>query len=69
MATAETILADLKIVGSALLLLQSLGQDIDPALSSLYQLVFAGQPLTDAQRAALQTTHQQLSAALQAPLA
>lgn len=69
MATAEVILADLKIVGSALALLQSLGADIGPALGAFYQLVFMGQPLTDAQRTALQSNHQSLSAALQAPLA
>lgn len=69
MATADAILADLKIVVSALSLLESLGQDIAPAISSLYQLIFLGQPLTDAQRAALQTSHQALTAALQAPLA
>jgi len=69
MATADVILADLKIVGSALALLQALGQDLGPAIGAFYQLVFMGQPLTDAQRTALQSSHQALSAALQAPLA
>lgn len=68
MATAEAILADLQIVGSVISLLQSLGQDIQPALGAFYQLVFLKQPLTDAQRASLQSGHQALSAALQAPL-
>ena len=69
MVTADAILADLQIVGSALALLQSLGQDIKPALGAFFQLVFLKQPLTDAQRTALLGSHQALSAALQAPLA
>ena len=69
MVTADAILADLQIVGSALALLQALGQDIGPAISAFFQLVFMKQPLTDAQRTALQSSHQALSAALQAPLA
>ncbi|MBB3453873.1 hypothetical protein FHT86_002129 [Rhizobium sp. BK313] len=69
MATADVILADIKIAVSALSLLEALGQDIGPAIASLYQLVFLQKPLTDTQRAALQSSHQALSAALQAPLA
>lgn len=68
MATADEIANDIKIAVSALSLLYSLGQDLEPALTALYQTVFLKQPLTANQRASLLANHQALSNSLQQPI-
>jgi uncharacterized tellurite resistance protein B-like protein len=67
--TAEQILANAQLAFMALQALIQLGKDEEPALAALWQTLVLKKPLTDEQRQALLSSHNEMSAALQAPLA
>ncbi|PZM07573.1 hypothetical protein [Rhizobium tubonense] len=67
--TAEQILQNAQLAFMALQALIQLGKDEEPALSALWQTLVLKKPLTDAQRQSLLTSHQEMTTALQAPLA